>query len=31
MNPVHTEPGRGRGGRPPGEHSLELTGKEPRS
>ena len=24
-------PGRGSGGRPPGKHSLELTGKELRS
>ena len=28
--PVPT-PGRGSGGRPPGRHSLELTGKELRS
>jgi hypothetical protein len=27
----HTEAGRGSGGRPPGRHSLELTGKELRS
>lgn len=31
MIPAHTDIGRGSGGRPPGEHSLELTGKELRS
>ncbi len=31
MIPSRTEAGRGSGGRPPGEHSLELTGKELRS
>lgn len=28
---VRTETGRGSGGRPPGRHSLEPTGKELRS
>ncbi|TDT25971.1 hypothetical protein EV562_117135 [Streptomyces sp. BK208] len=28
MISVDTEDGRGSGGRPPGGHSLELTGKE---
>lgn len=27
----HAPPGRGSGGRPPGRHSLELTGKELRA
>ncbi len=27
----HAPTGRGSGGRPPGKHSLELTGKELRS
>jgi hypothetical protein len=31
MIPPHTEVGRGSGGRPPGKHSLELTGKELRT
>ncbi len=31
MIPPHTEVGRGPGGRPPGKHSLELTGKELRT
>lgn len=31
MIPVSTEIGRGSGGRPPGKHRLELTGKELRS
>lgn len=31
MIPQHIEAGRGSGGRPPGKHSLELTGKELRS
>jgi hypothetical protein len=31
MTWVGTEDGRGSGGRPPGRHSLELTGKELRS
>jgi hypothetical protein len=31
MTRVHTPIGRGSGGCPPGQHSLELTGKELRS
>ena len=31
MNPARTTSCRGSGGRPPGKHSLELTGKELRS
>ncbi len=31
MTSAHTRSGRGSGGRPPGRHSLELTGKELRS
>lgn len=31
MNHRHTAFGRGSGGRPPGRHSLELTGKELRA
>lgn len=31
MIPARTEVGRGSGGRPPGKHSLEMTGKELRS
>ncbi len=31
MIAVRTETGRGSGGRPPGKHNLELTGKELRS
>lgn len=31
MISTRTEIGRGPGGRPPGGHSLELTGKELRS
>lgn len=31
MNHDHATVGRGSGGRPPGRHSLELTGKEPRA
>ena len=31
MTPIATDPRRGSGGCPPGQHSLELTGKEPRS
>ncbi len=31
MIQVRTGTGRGSGGCPPGRHSLELTGKEPRS
>ncbi len=31
MNAADTRPCRGPGGRPPGRHSLELTGKELRS
>jgi hypothetical protein len=31
MTQARTKTGRGSGGRPPGKHSLELTGKESRS
>lgn len=31
MIPAQTKTGRGSGGRSPGRHSLELTGKELRS
>ncbi len=31
MTASRTETGRGSGGRPPGGHSLEITGKELRS
>lgn len=31
MSHSHTPTGRGSGGRPPGPHSLELTGKELRA
>jgi hypothetical protein len=31
MISAQTKTGRGSGGRPPGRHSLELTGKELRS
>ncbi len=31
MNHGHPMSGRGSGGRPPGKHSLELTGKELRA
>lgn len=31
MIPAHAETGRGSGGRPPGRHSLERTGKELRA
>jgi hypothetical protein len=31
MNTARTKNRRGPGGRPPGRHSLELTGKELRS
>ncbi len=31
MRQGHTSTGRGSGGRPPGRHSLELTGKELRA
>lgn len=31
MRQAQSSSGRGSGGRPPGKHSLELTGKELRS
>ncbi len=31
MRQSHASIGRGSGGRPPGKHSLELTGKELRA